>query len=80
MYFRIGASADLDLCLRIKSDVCKDEDVMVVAGDMMFQDQKFDLRLLQIFRLHWFDRILKTNCYIQRIINPNRPKESNFSF
>lgn len=40
---RIGASADLDLCLRIKSDVCKDEDVMVVAGDMMFQDQKFDL-------------------------------------
>ena len=51
-YFRIGASADLDLCLRIKSDVCKDEDVMVVAGDMMFQDQKFDLRLLQILRLH----------------------------
>ena len=43
-FHRLGASADLDLCLRIKSDFCNNEDVMVVAGDMMFQDQKFDLR------------------------------------
>ena len=40
---RIGATADLDLCLRVKEDFVKSEDVMVVAGDMMFQDQKFDM-------------------------------------
>ena len=40
---RIGATADLDLCLRVKEDFVKNEDVMVVAGDMMFQDQKFDM-------------------------------------
>ena len=34
---RLGAVADLDLCLRVKSNYCQDKDVMVVAGDMMFQ-------------------------------------------
>ena len=33
--------------LRIKSDICNNEDIMVVAGDMMFQDQKFDLRFIR---------------------------------
>ena len=40
---RLGATADLELCLRIKADQCGQEDVMVVAGDMMFQEQKFDM-------------------------------------
>ena len=40
---RLGATSDLDLCLRVKADYVKNEDVMVVAGDMMFQDQKFDM-------------------------------------
>lgn len=37
---RLGAVADLALCLRVKR--VKDEDVLVIAGDMMFQ-----ARLLQ---------------------------------
>lgn len=40
---RLGATANLDLALRIKADMIDDQDVMVVAGDMMFQDQKFDM-------------------------------------
>ena len=39
---RLGAVADLDLCLRVKSDYCQDKDVMVVAGDMMFQVYKYE--------------------------------------
>ena len=34
---RLGAVSDLDLCLRVKSNFCQNENVMVVAGDMMFQ-------------------------------------------
>lgn len=34
---RLGSVADLDLCLRVKAQQCQDKDVMVVAGDMMFQ-------------------------------------------
>ena len=34
---RLGAAADVDLCLRIKETEIQNESVMVVAGDMMFQ-------------------------------------------
>ncbi|ELT97006.1 hypothetical protein CAPTEDRAFT_174475 [Capitella teleta] len=46
---RIGAVADFDLVLRIKN---VNDDVMVVAGDMLFQDQKFDVQqVLNYFQL-----------------------------
>jgi glucuronokinase len=34
---RLGAVTDFDLVLRIKADQCQGQDIMVVAGDMMFQ-------------------------------------------
>ena len=34
---RLGSVTDLDLGLRVKANHCHEKDVMVVAGDMMFQ-------------------------------------------
>ena len=45
---RLGALADLDLALRVKK--IRGEEIMVIAGDMMFQDQKFDLSQLINYR------------------------------
>lgn len=38
---RIGAIADLQLCLKVKK--IRNQSIMVIAGDILFQDQKFDL-------------------------------------
>ncbi|XP_078585263.1 uncharacterized protein LOC144867260 [Branchiostoma floridae x Branchiostoma japonicum] len=46
---RLGSVADFELVLRNKR---VNDDVMVVAGDMLFQDQKFDLsQVLDYFKL-----------------------------
>ena len=48
---RLGALADIELCLRVKNIV--DEEVLVIAGDMMFQviiEMKLDFLFGDIFR------------------------------
>ncbi len=42
--------ADLSLCLRAKRAAESDEDVCVIAGDMLFQDEQFDLT--QVVNFH----------------------------
>ncbi len=41
---RLGSVADLELCLRAKK--ISGKEVMVIAGDMIFQDERFDLTQL----------------------------------
>ncbi|XP_023345384.1 glucuronokinase 1 [Eurytemora carolleeae] len=68
---RLGAVMDLELCLRMKSI---GEDVLVVAADMICQDEKFDIAQLIIIIILIFI-ISENNDYRNSNKNRERSKE-----
>eukprot|EP00095_Tigriopus_kingsejongensis_P007749 snap_masked-scaffold815_size93432-processed-gene-0.11 protein:Tk07749 transcript:snap_masked-scaffold815_size93432-processed-gene-0.11-mRNA-1 annotation:"glucuronokinase 1-like" len=50
---RLGAVADLQLALKVKK--IRDQPILVIAGDILFQDQKFDLTQVTNFHANKSD-------------------------